>query len=581
MKGGTMITRLNYCFSLVLFLFFTLPARSQDKYPQHYFINPLDIPISLAGTFGEIRSNHFHTGLDIRTDSREGLPVHAAAAGYVCRINVSPYGYGHALYIRHPNGFVTVYGHLSRYNAQIAAYVKNKQYELQKFAVDLYPKPDEFTVNKGDTVAFSGSTGGAEGPHLHFEIRDDKTEDPLNPFLFDYSVADGIAPVIAGISFYPLNDSSDVNGSHNPVYMKTVIKANGYALSCPGGEVEACGCVGIGIRTYDLARGSENRNGPYSEVLTDGTDTLYYQRMDRLSFASIRYVNGHVDYAAFKKMHETFEHSFLQDNDKLDIYRKLTNRGIIRFSKGVVHHLKYAVSDFQGNCSTMQFDVRSATAPASIFHDTVKYRGTINWKKAFDYRYRGMAIHIPAGAVFGNLRFNCSAEADSQRTICPVYHVLNEYIPLNTSYTLKLAIPASLPDSLLRRAVVVQMEGSKISAVGGVYDSGSITAHPKTFGNFSVMLDLTRPIIKPVNIYKDKDMSRTAAIELQISDNLSGIAAYNAYIDGRWILMEFNPKKDIISYTFDNHVTSGRHHLKVVVADNVGNTNIYEADFTR
>lgn len=571
----------------LLFLVIMSALSAQSRNPPDSFINPLGIPISLAGTFGEIRSNHFHTGLDIRTDGKEGLPVRAAAAGYVCRINVSAYGYGNALYIKHPNGLLTVYGHLNRYNATIAAYVKKKQYELQKFAVDLYPQPQDFAVRQGDTVAFSGSTGAAEGPHLHFEIRDDKTEDPLNPFLFGFASADGLPPVIAGICIYPLNDSANVDESNLPVYLKTVKKEGGYTLASAQqiGEatapIIAYGNIGIGIRTYDVAEGSENHNGPYSEVLTDGNDTIYYSRMDRLSFASIRYVNGHVDYEAFKRMHETFENSYLHDNDKLDIYKKIVNRGIIRFKHGRLHHLKYIVSDFQGNSSKLSFDIKGEPAVGTIYADTIRYLANINWKKPFDYSYKGMSIHIPADALFQNLWFYCSESATNLHALCPVYHIVSEYVPLNTGYTLQLTPAANLPDSLLHKAVIVQVNGERVSSAGGKYENGRITTHPKSFGDFSIMLDLSRPIIKPVNIYKDKDMSRSEAIEFQISDNLSGIAGYNAYVDGKWILMEFNPKRDMIYYTFDEHVQEGKHHLKLVVADNVGNTNTYETDFIR
>lgn len=169
--------------------------RAQDTLPKNYFINPLDIPISLAGTFGEIRSDHYHTGIDIRTDGKEGLPVHAAAKGYVSRIVVSPYGYGNALYLTHPNGYVSLYGHLSHFNRAITSYVKNKQYSEEKYRQDIPVFPGQFAVNKGDTIAFSGSTGASEGPHLHFEIRNAKNDDPINPLLAGYVVEDTQAPL--------------------------------------------------------------------------------------------------------------------------------------------------------------------------------------------------------------------------------------------------------------------------------------------------------------------------------------------------------------------------------------------------
>lgn len=551
-----------------------------QSYPQNYFINPLDIPITLAGTFGEVRSNHFHTGLDIRTDGKEGLIVHAAADGYVSRINVSAYGYGNALYITHPNGYVTVYGHLSRYNDKIAHYVKTKQYELQRFAVDLFLKPGEMPVKKGDTVAYSGSTGAAEGPHLHFEIRNEKTEDPLNPLLFGYTYTDHIAPIIKGICIYPLNDSSNVDNKHAPLYIKALKQGDSYMLS-PDSEISAYGKIGIGIRTFDMADGVENHNGVFSQVLVEDKDTTYFSQMDELSFNTVHYVNGHIDYTEFKKHTETIEHSFQQANDRLDIYKEVKHGGIISCHGGQVHHLIYSISDFVGNTSTLPFDIHSEPRMGSIYHDTAKYKAVLYWRKPFNYVYKGMEIHVPAGAAFSNLHFSCSEEETDMHTLCPIYHIMDKYTPLCQKYTLKLQPSAKLPDSIMNKAVVVEIDGRHISSLSGMWSDGYLECKPSTFGNFSIMFDLLRPNIEPLNIYPNKNMSKEDAIKIKIGDNLSGVASFNAYIDGKWVLMEYNPKKAMIYYTFDEHVGPGKHHLKLVVTDNVRNTNIYEVNFTR
>ena len=573
-----------FCRKVLFFLFALLApvcnTFAQTSYPQHYFINPLDIPISLAGTFGEVRSNHFHTGLDIRTDSREGLVVHAAADGYVSRINVSPYGYGNALYITHPNGYVTVYGHLSRYNDVIAKYVKRRQYEMQKSSVDLYLTPKEIPLKKGDTVAFSGSTGAAEGPHLHFEIRDEKSEDPINPLLFGLAYADHVAPTILAICIYPLDDSSNVNGKHQSLYIKAVKKEKSYELENDS-ALKVYGKIGVGIRTYDMTDGVESHNGPFSQILLEDKDTLYFSQMNELSFGSIHYVNGHIDYTAFKKSVETIEHSFQQDNDQLGIYKEVRHRGKISCTAGKVHHMEYLISDFNGNTARLPFDLHSDTHMGTIFHDTIKYNTTLYWKKPFDFDFKGMSIHVPAGSTFSDVHFYCSSDTTGIHTLCPVYHIMNKYIPLDGSYTLKLKPSATLADSIMRHAIVVQIDGRRLSSLGGLWENGYLTVHAKEFGDYSIMFDNTRPIIKPFNIYPNKDMSKEEAIRFIISDDLSGIASYNAYVDDKWVLMEFNPKKDMIYYTFDEYVGPGKHHLKLVLVDNVGNTNIYKVDFTR
>ncbi len=565
---------------LVLSFAYTNTIKEQDKFPKNYFINPLDIPITLAGTFGEIRSNHFHTGLDMKTNQQDGLVVHAAADGYVSRINVSAYGYGNALYITHPNGFVTVYGHLSRYNPVITKYLRKIQYERQKFSVDIQLTPNEIPVKKGDTVAYSGSTGGADGPHLHFEIRDEKSEDPLNPMLFGLTTVDHEPPVIRGICIYPLNDSSNVNGKHEPLYIRAEKKGKGYVAEADS-IIRVYGKIGVGVSTYDMGEEGTGHNGPYSQLLVEGTDTIYYSKMDELSFGSIHYVNGHVDFKAYKKEDRTIEHSFQTDNDALGIYKKISHRGRITCKNGQAHHMKYIIGDFNGNITSIPFTLQSETKMGSIFHDSLPNSRVINWRKDFDYELKGMKLHIPEKVLFENTRFRCTMDTTSLHVYSAVYNVGDKYVPFNNNFTISIQPSAPLADSIMKRSVIVQIDGKHTNCIGGTYEKGYITAHPKNFGSFAIMMDNVRPTIKPINIYKNKDMSKSSSIEIEISDNLSGIATFNAYVDGHWILMEFNPKKDMLYYTFDSHVGEGKHHLKLVVVDNVGNTNIYETDFTR
>lgn len=256
----------KFIFLLITFHFsLTTLCRAQDTLPKHYFINPLNIPISLAGTFGEIRSDHYHTGIDIRTDGKEGLPVFAVAKGYISRIVVSPYGYGNALYITHPNGYISLYGHLSHFNKAITNYVKSRQYAEERYPQDITLMPGQFNVSQGDTIAFSGSTGAAEGPHLHYEIRNAKNDDPINPLLAGYICVDHLAPIIKGIALYPLNDSSSIDGKHEPLYLKVEKRQGKYVLASDN-AISAYGSIGIGISCYDVAEDVDNRNGPYKDI---------------------------------------------------------------------------------------------------------------------------------------------------------------------------------------------------------------------------------------------------------------------------------------------------------------------------
>lgn len=562
-------------------LFFSFTAYAQDTLPKNYFRNPLNIPISLAGTFGEIRTDHYHTGIDIRTEEKEGLPVFAVADGYISRIVVSPYGYGNAVYMTHPNGYVSLYGHLSRFNDTLAHFIKNRQYTEEKYRQDIFLTPGQFEVKQGDTIAFSGSTGAAEGPHLHFEIRNAKNEDPINPLLAGYIVADTLPPVIKGIAIYPLTDSSSINGKHEPFYSKVRKTVKGYELSADS-NINAYGTIGIGISCYDIAEGSDNRNGPYIKLLKDNSDTIYYSRMDVLSFATMRFINGHIDYAAMHNRIDTIEYSFLQENDKLNIYKKLVNKGRIACNDHINHIMRYIIKDFNGNTSTLAFTIHSDKTPPVIYHDTTKYVAIANWRTPFYYSGNGIKIEIPAGALFNTIHFHYSVdEIKNSEGISPVYKIQDENTPLSSNYILMLKPAPGTPDSLMKKAVIVRLEEHKKTSIGGKWDSGYMTAHARSFGRYIIMLDKEPPVIKPVTIYKSKNMSKENKIAFEITDNLSGIASYRCTVDGKWILMEFNPKNNQVYYTFDEHVGKGLHHLRLVVTDEVGNRSIYETDFTR
>lgn len=573
-----------YRFRIVLTaltLFYSFAVHAQDSLPKNFFSNPLNIPIALAGTFGEIRSDHYHTGIDIRTDGKDGLPVFATADGYVSRIVVSPYGYGNAVYITHPKGYITLYGHLSHFNKAITTYVKTKQYSEEKYTQDISFPPGQFSVKQGDTIALSGSTGAAEGPHLHFEIRNAKNDDPINPLLAGYTCVDNTPPIIKGIGLYPLNDSSNIDGKHKPLYLEVKNVNNHYVLK-DNDVVKAYGSIGVGISCYDIAENIENHNGPYIKVLKDNNDTIYYTRMDVLNFATIRFINGHIDYAAMHNRIDTLEYSFLQDNDKLNIYKKLIHKGRIDCKTPKNHALEYAISDFNGNTSTLAFNIQGGEKTGEVYHDTAKYEAIAYYSKPFEYAAKGMKIQIPAGALFNNMHFHYSVDTTMRNTeISPVYTIQDENTPLSANYTLMLKPNPNLPDSLMKRAVVVRLEGKSQASIGGHWENGYMTVHPKTFGTYIIMIDLYHPVIKSLNIFKGKDMSRDTDIAFEVTDNLAGVNYFRGTIDGKWILMEFNPKKDEVYYTFDEHVGKGKHHLRLVVADEVGNTTVYDTEFTR
>jgi hypothetical protein len=343
---------------LALFFFPSLFYGQVKEYPTDYFRSPLEIPLNLSGSFGELRTNHFHAGIDIKTEQREGLNVVAAADGYVSRIKVSSVGYGYALYIDHPNGYTTVYGHLQKYSAKIDEYVKGQQYELESFSIDLYPDRGLLPVMKGEIVGLSGNSGGSGGPHLHFEVRETATEKLVNPLLFGFQVKDKIPPSVSNVWIVPLTDSSWVNGARLPVALET--KGGGLKTTT---LPKVYGDVGFAITTVDMLDGNSNRCGIYRiEFFVDGLQ-VYGQRMDRLDFTTNRAMNAHTIYERFKKDRSSIHGSYRLPGNPLDIYDNLVNDGVISFRDGKTHVCEYRLLDIMGNETRVKFNVQSQTAP--------------------------------------------------------------------------------------------------------------------------------------------------------------------------------------------------------------------------
>ena len=267
----------------------------QNDIPQDYFSNPMEIPMILSGSFGELRSDHFHSGLDIKTQQREGIPIYAPADGYIHRIKVSHFGYGKALYITHPNGYSTVYSHLKKYAGPIQEYVKKKQYARESYSIELFPDPDVLPVKKGDLIAYSGNSGSSGGPHLHFEIRDPSSR-PMNPMLFGIEIPDTKIPIINTIMVYPLSREAQVNNSQNPVKLRMILQNDGtYKTE----KLNAFGSIGFGVSTYDQQNGAYNKNGVYEIKAINNGEEIFKVLFNKFSFAETRYLNRFIDYGYF------------------------------------------------------------------------------------------------------------------------------------------------------------------------------------------------------------------------------------------------------------------------------------------
>ncbi len=567
-----------FVFSSILFLLFYFPAQAQISPDSVHFRSPVGIPLLLAGNFGELRPNHFHSGLDIKTNGREGYRIYAIEDGYVSRIKVSPWGYGKVLYITHPNGYTSVYAHLKSFKGAIAEYVKKAQLTNETWEIELYPPDSALPVKKGDVVALSGNTGGSTAPHLHFEIRETDSEFPVNPMLFGFDVKDNIAPLLTKIAFYPLNDSSLVYGKNKKIaYPLRKTTGNTYQIS-GNLTVEAFGQIGIGIESIDKMNETYNKYAGYEITLLENTDTVYYHQMQRFSFDNTRYVNALMDYEWYKLKKGKIQRSYLLPNNELCIYKKLKNNGVITVKPGETRHFKYIVNDIYGNTSTLVFTVKGKKHPVS--ESTVSAVAThfFHWDQRNLLTEQNIIVDFPVKTFYEDIAFEFAVNDTFPQAITPTYHLHSDLVPVHISYVVSIKVE-NLPDSLRKKAVIVHKDfKGTLRAKNSTTRRNYVSAKVKSLGDFLVMLDTIPPVIKPVTIAPGKNMRKNSGIMLKITDNLSGIQKYRGEIDGKFALMEYEYKNASLTHWFDA-LPSGKHHFKLTVTDAAGNTSTYEADF--
>ncbi|SEK21265.1 M23 family metallopeptidase [Parapedobacter koreensis] len=565
--------KVNHVLFLCFVFFLTLvhvkaqhPIIKNREYPQCYFSPPLAIPPQASGTFGELRSTHFHAGDDYRTQQRVGLPLFAVADGYVSRVRVQIGGGGNSVYISHPNGFTSVYLHMQEFNAQLAAIVKAKQYELQRFDVDIPLEETTVSVKKGDRIGLTGNSGSSEGPHLHFEIRDTQTEAPLNPQLFGLAFPDNLAPLIRGITVYDLADepfSEHIPRRHLALSGSQIIPVNGR--------------FGVGINTVDRHNGTSFNNGVYSIELSLDGKSISTVLFEELSYATSGTIHSYIDYPYYILKKVRIQKSFKDPNNPINIFHFLEGDGSITLTDNNEHTLSYRVRDVHGNTSTHTFKVKNTPSYTPAWQRTP---GTAMFR--FDRENRFTAenaeVIMPQNVLYDHLHFNYHQGTRPSGGYSMVQHIHNRFIPLRESYELKIKPDSTLPDALKPKAIIVNVEGS---SQGGNFEEGWVRTMTRAFGSFYITVDTVPPTIVPQNISAGKNMAAVNRVNFKISDNLSGIQSFNGYMDDRWILMEYDPKTRSLWHTFDSTLSKGKHRLRLEVIDWKDNKRMYEVNFIR
>ncbi len=552
-------------------------SMAQQAAPPPRFIAPMDIPLELAGNFMEPRSDHFHSGLDLRTQGKEGIPVKAVADGWVSRIKISPYGYGKAIYIDHPDGHTSVYGHLQMLKGAIADAVLDHQYKQQDFSIDWYVDKGVLPVKQGEVIALSGNTGGSSGPHLHFELRRTGDQVGLDPESLGIAIADHKAPEIHGIRLYPLTDSSRT--------MPYPAKAAGFAVQGAEGTyslkdgmvLSAYGTVGLAIHTIDRYDANGAKCGArHIELFVDSLPT-FSTHFDQLDFAVNRYCNAHMDYGQFKGNKLEYHRCFRQPHNKLRIYGKEEAQGRIELAPGQQRKVRFVVTDAHGNKSTLSFTLKGASAAESRAWSGPLTDGSLfRYDAANSIAEEGFKFQLPAMSLYDDAYVNYQRKPAAGRAIKYIHVVGDPLVPFHSPADLSLVYAG--PNAA--KAVVVRMDpdGSVGASMGGKHADGWITTTVKSFGTYTVMLDTVAPVITNVDLRAD--MKGRRSFSIKVGDNLSGISSWKGTLDGTWILLEWDPKTRLLTHTFDKHSKQpGKKEFKLTATDERGNQSSYVLGF--
>ena len=551
----------------------SITSFAQNNYPSDYFRSPLDIPLRLAGTFGELRNNHFHAGIDIKTNRRIGLPVYATADGYISRIKVAIWGYGKVIYINHPNGFTSVYAHLNKFGDGIQEYVKSIQYEKKSYETgNIFLKENQIKVTKGQIIGYSGRTGGFVAPHLHYEIRNTKTEKIINPLLFGIKIQDSIAPKIKKLIAYPMGSDSRINRSlKNQSLSIKKDSLNNYIAN----RLSASGKIGFGVNVYDLLGKELNKNGIYSLEMKINGIRHYYHDVETFSFSESKFINLLIDYEYYSKYKSRIQKTFREKENKLSIYKDLIEEGGITINEGLNYQVEIIAKDFIGNSSSLKIPVVGLKSESILNQerDTTAYKIV---KKEFQkFSKNGVTIAFPKNTFYKDLFLNFSVNDRIATIHKPI-------IPLDKKFTITFD-SIMYKRSELNQIYIANMNNKKYPYYMDTRKkSDKIFTTTKTLGKYGLLIDNQIPKIYNSN-FKDNDwMSRLRYLTIKISDSQSGIKSYEASIDNEWILMEYDVKKKKLSYDFrDKKLVGSKHIFKLVVSDNVGNTNTYKSTFYR
>ncbi|MDR2928125.1 MAG: M23 family metallopeptidase [Cytophagaceae bacterium] len=530
-------------------------------------VPPLKMKAVVTGSFGELRANHFHTGIDFGTQQTTGHPVYAIDAGSVSRVFVSPTGYGKAVYIDHDNGYTSVYCHLDGFAPVLQQLVTEMQYARESFAIDHYFKRGEVVFRKGDVVGRSGNSGSSGGPHLHFEIRETREQKPVNAHFLNIALNDSVAPHVEAICIYPLDDDGMVNGKATPLYLPVVL-VNGTYQPKGNMAITASGSVGIGVETLDYYTDSWRKCGIYSVSLSANGELVFESRLDVLSFDHQRYINTHIDYARMKTTGKRIQKSFVDKNNLLQFYTTNSRRGAVAMVAGKTYDFRYNIVDPQGNRSVVTFKIagQAKTGFLPPFRPAVA-----DASEPYMVATDGFQASFPANSFYTDVPALFSVEPNTGVGIGSHFRVLDETIPIHRNC--EIIIPITDAHRSQKGLCGARVVNGKIVYAGGKRSGNTMALQSREGGVYTLAADTVAPTVRLLNVPQGRNYSNRKEIRIEIKDNFSGIKNYHCLIDGAWQLFEYDAKNSVIIGFFDKmRIQKGiRHELKVTVTDNAGN----------
>ena len=524
------------------------------------FHTPIDAPFDLSGTFGEFRSR-FHTGIDFKSRGVQGQKIFSIEDGYISRIEVNNYGYGKVIYIDHLNGFTSVYAHLKNFNPELDEYIKSELYKSKRNSIKKFPKTNQLRINKGEVIGYSGNTGRSFGPHLHFEIRDTKSQDAINPLMFNYTYKDDERPIIRGL--YIINENNSL--VRNSPIRKKVKKINDSTYTVD--DFEYNGKIGIGLDIYDIQyKNLYNQNGVYKVELFIDSILKYSYKMDKIKFSENHYKKIMYDYLSLAQKNKKVLKIYTPRNSDLSFLKNNKFNGIINSDSIRDNSLLVRVSDWNGNSSSIKFNLKA--------NDSISRRSSYNGieiltNQNYTLNKNSSIIEIGKNTFYDDLLMNISYQSDT-------LNLGEEKDPFRSSIRIKL--PHKSSDTLeLRQSFVGKIINGKISYISSKKNKSYIYANTSSLGEYIISKDTLKPDIKPINFKNNSNIKVKNTLKLRLKDDLSGIKNYSSYFNGNWALFEYEPKSNMIFHNLsDGIIKDGENKLIIKYEDGVGNKGVYQ-----